>query len=253
MSADRKKIYYFCDETSHTAGDPFLAVGGIAINSAALAEIEAEIASIRSKYSISGEIKWSNTKNRRDSGQKAYADLLRHLVDKERLHFHVRFQETAEYNHRLSGSRLKIDTVSKAHYQLLLHRPVEFYGKTCDLHIRPDNGNCTELLGKFVDKLNSGAKKKHKIEVGCIRSLHPTDSAKSHFLQLLDVTLGAFASVRNGRAYQQPEVSPKVQLASHILNIWDNPNLHVSTDKEARRFNIWNVVPKYGKGIVTKG
>ena len=66
---------------------------------------------------------------------EGYIRLLFELITENRLHFHIRFSRMDEYDHRRSGPRRKLDTVSKAFYQLLLHRPVAFYGKDVDLYV----------------------------------------------------------------------------------------------------------------------
>lgn len=82
-----------------------MAVGGIAVNMASADEIERKICDIRDRLNVSGEVKWSNTKNRRDSGQKAYADLLRELVQNKNVHFHIRFMRTQDWDNERSGAR----------------------------------------------------------------------------------------------------------------------------------------------------
>ncbi len=242
----RQKVFYFCDESSHHAGDEFMAVGGIAVNLNSLGEIERQIIALKSSLSLMGEIKWSNTKNRRDSGQKAYADLLRELVEAKKIHFHIRFQRTDEYDHKLSGSRRKIDTVSKAYYQLLTHRPVTFYGDSSDLHIRPDSGECTELLPKYQGHLNSECKRIHKCQ--SVKSIHPTNSKNSDMLQLLDVTLGALTCLKNQRHLSGKLASPKIELADHIHALWGRHDLDKSHVRTSRKFNVWNVKPTMKKG-----
>jgi hypothetical protein len=192
-------------------------------------------------------VKWNNAKPRRNSSQKAYADLLRQLVEDNRVHLHIRFQRTGDYDHRLSGSRRKTDTVSKAHYQLIAHRPVAFYGKNCDLHIRPDDGECTELLPSYLGHLNSEGRKFHKVGIDCVASIHPTNSRRSHPLQLLDVTLGAFSCLRNRRHERGDLKETKVELARYVHALWEGIDLSISHRPDARKFNVWNVRPSLGE------
>lgn len=244
----RERLFYFCDETSHT-GDEYMAVGGICVRMSTAKEIDSQISSLRHKLNITGEIKWNNTGARRDSGQKAYADLLRHLVDSGNVHLHVRFQPMRQYDHRLSGARRRADTVSKAYYQLILHRPVKFYGGSCDLYIRPDGGECTAALPQYIGALNSRAARLHRHGLECVRSIEPRESRQSHHLQLLDVTLGALAALRNSRHEACRAGSPKVELARYVHALWGDCDLSKSSPQTERKFNIWNVSPSLpGRG-----
>lgn len=239
---ERKRVLYFCDETSHV-DDEFMAVGGIAVNSSSIHFVEARIEAIRTKMRITSEIKWSNVKPRRDNGHFAYADLLKQLVDAGRVHFHIRFQRMEDWDHRRSGPRRKTDTVSRAFYQLALHRPVNFYGKSADIHIRPDAGDCTEKLHEFIGPLNTEAKRLSGCGVKCVKSIETRDSKTTHCLQLLDVTLGALAAVRNGRHLSSHISKTKHSLAEHVHTLWDRRDLSANSRMDARRFVVWNAIP----------
>ncbi len=239
----RQRILYFCDETSHM-GDEFMAVGGIAVNMNSIGDIESKITDIRTKLSLKSEIKWSNIKARRDNGHLAYAELLKELIQSNNVHFHIRFQRIQEWDHYRAGPRRKIDTVSRAYYQLALHRPIAFYGATSDIHIRPDNGECTERLHEYMGHLNAEAKNHPDCKCQCVRSIHTVDSKKSHPHQLLDVTLGAFAAIRNNRHTRNEISKPKHALAMSVHQIWGNIDLSKSSSKKERKMNIWNALPK---------
>jgi hypothetical protein len=239
----RQKLLYFCDETSHTPGDDYMAVGGIAVNMATAAEIESKITHIRERLNLSGEIKWSNAKVRRDSGQKAYAELLKELVESNNIHFHMRFQKTGDWNHDRAGNRKKVDTVSRAFYQLVLHRPVTFYGHRADIHVRPDKGDCTARLHEYIGQLNTEAGKVKHCGMSCVKSIHAVDSCKDNFLQLLDVTIGGLAAIRNNRHKRSDVSRHKHDLAVHIHQLWANYDLTKSHPKTEKKFNIWNALP----------
>jgi len=222
-----------------------MAVGGIAINFDAIKEIEQMVLAVRDKCKLraSAEIKWSNVKARRENAHKEYAALLFNLCQEKRVHFHIRFQRVSDWNHEMSGPRKKTDTVSRAYYQLLLHRPIGFYGHQAKIFVRPDNGECTEKLSDFVGHLNTDARKKKNCKDAPIRSIECQDSKKCHGLQLLDVTLGGFAAIRNGR-YLRPEVSKvKKELAEYIKDLWGNPDLTKSSPPSQVHFNVWNAKP----------
>lgn len=221
-----------------------MAVGGIAINLASIEMVERKIRELNAAMNITSEIKWSNVKPRRDKGHWAYVDLLRTLVGSGHVHFHIRFQETQNWDHKRAGPRRKTDTVSRAFYQLLLHRPAKFYGKQCDIYVRADAGDCTEDLHKYIGPLNIEAKKLRECGAGCIRSIEVRDSKKTPALQLLDVTLGGLAALRNAR-HLRPEISDtKKALALYLHEQYDKLDLAKNSSKAARKFCIWNAQPK---------
>jgi hypothetical protein len=133
------------------------------------------------------------------------------------------------------------------HYQLLLHRAVQFYGAH-PLHIRPDNGDCTSELESYRNALTLEGQRKYDAHPLCIGSIEPRDSKREPILQLLDVTLGAFTAVRNGRHLRAETATPKKLLAEHALEAFGRPNLHGNTPKKERRLSIWNAVPMWEKG-----
>ena len=220
-----------------------MGVGGIAVNMASAGEIERKITEIRDRLSLRGEIKWSNTKDRRDSGQRAYAELLRELVRNNNVHFHMRFQRTSDWDHQRAGERRKIDTVSRAFYQLVLHRPVTLYGNLADIHVRPDKGDCTAKLHEYIGQLNSEASKDRHCGMPCVRTIHSAESSQNHFLQLLDVTIGGLAAIRNDRHKREGAAKHKHNLALHIHALWGNFDLSKSHPRNAKKFNIWNARP----------
>jgi hypothetical protein len=221
-----------------------MAVGGVAINMQTIGNVERRIQAIRDAMNISSEIKWNNVKPRRDNGHFAYADLLKELVEAGNAHFHIRFQRMEDWDHRRSGPRRKTDTVSKAFYQLVLHRPVKFYGSKADIHIRPDKGDCTEKLHEYIGQMNTEASRLAKCGVKCVKSIEVRDSKETPCLQLLDVTLGALAAIRNER-HMSPDISQtKRDLALHVHGLWSNRNLSANSLKAERKFVVWNAQPR---------
>ncbi|PZQ15082.1 MAG: hypothetical protein DI565_11720 [Ancylobacter novellus] len=65
-------------------------------------------------------------------------------------------------------------------------------------------------------------------------------------LQLLDVTLGALASIRNERHLDGKTGEVKRELAQYALSKSGLRRLDVSTAIMKKDFNVWNVVPKFG-------
>jgi uncharacterized protein DUF3800 len=160
----RPQLLYFCDEAG-TADDEYLAVGGIALLAARANDIRAFLMDVARQCNVTREIKWSNTTDRRDSVHRAYVDYLFSLIEDKQVHFHIRFSKMSDYDHRLSGARRKIDTVSKAYFQLLLHRPGRFYCRACDIFVYPDKGECSELLSSYRGRLNANCSEKVRARV----------------------------------------------------------------------------------------
>lgn len=122
---DPDDILYFCDESSHI-NDGYMAVGGLAVARRAISEISRELKALNDANGVCSEVKWTNAKRRRVNVHKCYVDYLFDLIDKKRVHLHVRFAPFGEYEHSRSGARGRVDTVSKMYYQLLLHRPIRY-------------------------------------------------------------------------------------------------------------------------------
>jgi hypothetical protein len=146
----RDVLYYFCDESSFL-GEEYMTVGGFAVSRNGVGKITKELLAINETKRARGEIKWHNTRKRGVEIRKAYIDYLMKQIASNYIHFHIRFSPMNEYKH--DGDRREFDTVSKMFYQLLLHRPLRHYGKTCILRIRPDDGDCTRLLPNFKNAL----------------------------------------------------------------------------------------------------
>ena len=234
-----KYVYYFCDESSQVR-DPYMAVAGLAVPDAALAKIRADLVEIRKANGNPREVKWSTTKARRDSPERAFADYFEAAIRSGQIHFHIRFAPFDEYDHKTSGPRLRSDTTSKMHFQLLLHRALRYYGHNYSIRICPDNGDCTRALPGQVETLQWMASGKYNTPADCIDSVRCMNSEREPLLQLLDVPLGAFTALRNGRELS----APKRELADYIKAKWPDLDLQGNTPAGKRGFVVWNVKPK---------
>ncbi|WP_276118001.1 DUF3800 domain-containing protein [Pararhizobium qamdonense] len=241
----RKQILYFCDESSQD-GDTFMAVAGIAVAKEAIPVIVSQMTEIREKFGKQGEVKWKNAKSRSGVVHEAYIRLLFALVDEGRLHFHIRFSRMDEYDHKLSGPRRKIDTVSKAFFMLLLHRPVAFYGAEADLHIHPDDGDCTSELVNQIGALNFVGRRKCGVR-DIVKLVQPRSSEREPMLQLLDCTLGALAAYRNGRHEKDGISDTKKNLAKLTFDMTGWPDLTGNCWRDKKKLNRWNSVPRFRK------
>lgn len=237
-------ILYFCDESSQTT-DEFAAVAGLAIRRKNIEKVITDLATIKAASGKSGEVKWKNAKSYGGRVHAGYVDYLFLLIDEGKAQFHIRFSPMSEYDHSLSGERRRVDTVSKAFYQLLLHRACRYYSRS-PLFVHPDDGEYTEALPGQLGALNHQAVSKFGGDFdGCVRKLEPRSSASEPMLQLLDVTLGALAALRNGRTTKEGYGKVKADLARYVLAKTKWPSLLGNSDINHRPLNKWNARPKW--------
>lgn len=223
-----------------------MAVAGLAVPDRELKPITDDLLAIQAQKGGPSETKWSTVKSRRDSAHVAFVDYFAEAIKAKRIHFHIRFAPFDRYDHRASGTRLRADTTSKMHYQLLMHRAVRFYGKHYKLRIRPDNGDCTAALANQVSALHSWGAHKYGVPQDCIDSIEPRDSKREVLLQLLDVPLGGLTALRNERQL----TGPKRELADYIGAKFAHKNLCGNCGPTIKDFSIWNAIPS---GVPKRG
>ena len=242
------KILYFCDESSQ--GDEFLGVAGLAVNAAAVSAITTRLQEIKKQFDIVTEVKWGTVKRLNGRVHKLYIDYLFELIASDIVHFHIRFSELAKYDHSKSGARNKIDTVIKSFYQLILHRPMQYYGKSGDIHIRLDAGHCTSEVHRYIGAMHTEAYRQYGCQRDYITSIQSRDSASEPMLQLLDVTLGALTAYRNGRHLVPGCNRTRQEVACYAFGKVGIKSLAQSTSKEQKRCSIWNVRPLWSGNTV---
>lgn len=235
---DVKFVYYFCDESSFV-DDEFMAVAGLALPDYELDAVTADLRKIQQKNRGPSETKWSNVKARTNAAHTAFVDYFYDALEAKRLHFHIRFAPFQKYDHRASGPKRRVDTTSKMHYQLLLHRAMRFYGKHYKLRIRPDGGDCTAALVDQIDSLHTWGQHNYGCKPGCIESIESRDSKREPLLQLLDVPLGAFTALRNKRQL----IGPKKMLSEYVRDKFPNKDLAVNDGPNEMNFSVWNAIP----------
>ncbi len=222
-----------------------MSVAGITITRGSLGKVVRELMAINEDRRARGEIKWNNTRERGVAVRKAYIDYLMKQINSNYMHFHIRFSPMNEYDH--DGERRKFDTVSKMFYQLLLHRPIRYYGSSCLLRIRPDDGECTRLLPGFIGALHNDGNITYGSRRDCIHSIVPQNSRVQPMLHLLDVMTGALTAYRNGRHLLQEIGEPKKELAQYAFDAFGKKDLTQNRD-EGNKLSVWNVVPKKKRG-----
>lgn len=242
----KPEVCYFCDESSQVKDD-WLAVAGLAVMRSAIPRITADLALIKKTNGKTGEVKWENAKSYGGRVHRGYIDLLFGLIAERKAQFHIRFSPMAEYDHGLSGPRKKIDTVSRSFYQLLLHRPVRYYTGKADVWVYPDDGECTsELPGYQAALCQDGANQFGENAWTCVQDIQCRASKGEPMLQLLDVTLGALATMKNGRHLAEGYSPVKRELAEHAFakTGW----LTINGNSWSKACNRWTVVPKIKRG-----
>lgn len=215
-----------------------MAVGGLALPKTNLKAVTQRIKEIKLPHRE--EVKWTRTKHWNLDIRKAYIDCLTDLIDKRQVHFHIRFAPFNAYDH--GGKRRRFDTVSKMFYQLLLHRAIRHYGDDYDLLVRPDDGECTSELQKYVPALEVDGFNRYS-KPPCIKNVICLDSEREPLLQLLDVSLGALTAYRNKRHVEFLTSAAKSEVATYAFEKFGNRDLSRNFD-DGRRLSIWNVRPK---------
>lgn len=200
-----------------------------------------ELSAINALARKKSEVKWNSANSFGGVIQRAYIDYLFQQIAQKRMHFHIRFSPMNEYDHAASGPRKRIDTVSKSFYQLIKHRGIRHYDMH-DIFVIPDDGDCTSQLVDHLGALNYASSSWE----GSIKSIRPRSSASEPMLQLLDVTLGALAAMRNGRA-EPHHTGTKAVLSRHAFALTGWPDIAGNCPPSARELSRWNVRPRFGK------
>lgn len=203
-------------------------------------EIAARLKVINEECGVTSEVKWSTAKKRRVSVHERYVDYLFDLIDARQAHFHIRFAPFSDYRHKESGDRGRTDTVSKMYWQMLLHRPIAFYGPKVPIHIHPDHGDCTSHLPAMRNQLCAAGYREKKTKPNCVPVLETRDSKREPLLQLLDVPLGALAALKNERDLKET----KTALAARVLARTKWVDLNGNSGRKDYTLNLWNAVPK---------
>jgi hypothetical protein len=177
-----------------------MAVGGLAVRPERADAITADLLKINQECGLrdGSEVKWAKCKKRHKSVHAEYLRYLFGAIESGFAHLHIRISPFTRYDHAASGARKETDTVSKAFFQLLLHRAARYYGGQCRLLVRADAGDCTAYLPNMLDGLNTLACENFGFGAQPFVDIASRDSKSEPLLQLLDVALGALTAARNG-------------------------------------------------------
>jgi uncharacterized protein DUF3800 len=262
------KLSFYCD-TSNARGHPYMVAGGILVRADQEQEISRRIQTIKDFWKIRGEMKWRECKKSfRD--KRAYNELLDLLITLIRAHqveVHTLIVQFANFDHKHYGRTREDATKGKRRqpvlpglehnlyeppgspessagkmlYQLILHRPVHYCGKTSRLTVYPDLGNDSVNLPKFRRALCASGFRKYGALPNCVVAIHPSDSAKHNLLQMVDMVIGAIAARLNHYGKLAPH---KVSLARNVLLRNKHSDWTRDTKPDVRTFSVWNFKPR---------
>lgn len=245
-ASTKEPLLYFCDESHISPEFQFASIGALAVVPERAKKISDDLSEIRKKcnFSPTKEVEWKSYKRRNDCVHTRYINYLFDAISNNYLHFHVLFTPMGNYVNSVNGKKHRAEVISKAYYQLLLHRAGRFYGGQCKLLVRPDNGECTAYLPEIRFGLNNTICEKFGYDQAPISSIRPSSSNNEPLLQLLDVSLGALTAVKNGRYINQEGDGERKRLVNLVLQRAKVADIHVSDSRDRRSQNIWNVTPK---------
>lgn len=181
-------------------------------------------------------MKWSKfTGGGRTAAYEALVDFLFLLVEQKQAAFHCIISHFAEFSHR-AHEGTPDTSVNRMYFQLGLHRLCQQYGKSCAIHIYPDNGNDSKDLPGFRGVLCAQAYKRYKTRPNCVKRIASRDSEDEAIIQMVDIVVGGIAAKRNNRVL----APPKAALADYILRKSGLPSWDVDTPQNEKFLTIWN-------------
>lgn len=227
-------VTFFGDSSSK--GHDFMVAGGFAVAGHRIDQINRDIEALRQSCSIR-EFHWSEYKG--GDQRPAYEGLARlafQLVRDGHATFHVIICPFKGYRHKAKPGENRDTSVNRMYFQLLLHRPAAFHGKTRAIHVRLDAGNDSDDICELRNELCAKAYHRYKTRANCVRSIQALPSNQSPIIQMADVLLGGIAAKRNGVKH----TTEKGPLADLILTESGHPSWDQDTRKSARKLTVWN-------------
>jgi hypothetical protein len=219
-------------------------VGGLGIPGYYRNQIKRELRQIKIDCGLppESEVKWSKTNQYRYRAQHKFAEYLSELVKRNVVNLHIIFFPISQFDNRANDGRE--GSVGRIYNEMLIFRPLKFYGPYSKIYLRPDSGNCSEGLAPYLEKAVEEAAKRERRGFhlaqnirSCLACFKPKDSSTTDILQLLDVTLGALTARRE----QRENKAAKNALADLVHGLYDRIDLESETGgKEAQTFSIWN-------------
>lgn len=220
-----------------------MVLGGFAVRGTRVKEVEQKIAALKAYGGIQSEFHWSGYKGgRKKEAYEKLVDYAFELIQKKHAALHIGVCRFDKFDHKRGRdgavSKKSRDTsVNKVYYQLCLHRIARYYGKSCAIHIRLDQGNDSAEVVKIRGAICADAYGRYKTKANCIKSMEGMDSCASGIIQMSDVVIGGIAAHLNQRVLKDV----KAGLRDHILSTAGIANWRQNTHPDARFFTVWHV------------
>ncbi|MGE5593978.1 MAG: DUF3800 domain-containing protein [Betaproteobacteria bacterium] len=214
--------YYnlYCDETHIHAGSTFF-LGAIRCSPTRAGILEAALQSVRLRYSLSGEMKWTKVSR---SMLQVYMDFVDVFLSDPYSSFHL--MEVYRGPAWKSFGPNEAIRFFKTYYVFLrtimsLHSRYTVY--VDDKPGKPYRWNQVKYA------INRAVLRDHCIEKAQVKQLIPTDSKRSDLIQVVDVILGATVA--------RPGAEAKLKLASYVAERLAQPRFLGNRKLERR---IWS-------------
>lgn len=222
-----------------------MAVGGIAVRQQHIGKIKQQIQEICRANGITDEVKWKHIREgRRFTAYKAIVDYFFSLHEANLIHYHSIFADTTRFDYGAVADCSKQTMLPRMYYQIILHRFARYYGKHCELHIRPDRSNDLKMLPHWQRDLNNAVEKRYGA-VSPIKSIQLVDSKGCHLLQMNDLIIGAMGYYRNTRYLRPDAAAAKKEMAFYILGKSRLRSYDYNTSIDVRKLTVWNLSSEY--------
>ncbi|WDF55314.1 DUF3800 domain-containing protein [Mucilaginibacter sp. KACC 22063] len=235
----------YCDESRITK-ERFMVIGGIIVNSKSLNELSLKIRSYREQNGMIYELKWSKVSNNRIQQYKNLVDLIFELIEENRINFRSIIADTSKFNHRKYNGGDGELGFYKMYYQLLFHCFGSDYlldnlNQDNSFIVFPDHKTTNYMLGELKSRLNNNMFYKLGSRSSPFRSIEPTDSKKSDFVQLVDILIGAIGYHKNELHLKAGASLAKLELSNYIALKFGLAQLGDNFKYKKRKFTVWNI------------
>jgi hypothetical protein len=241
------QIAFFCDEAG-TAGDQFLAVGGLIVTAIDAPVIRTKFEWFRKTQDIRSEVKWNKTSKGTKDKYQSLVHFFFECVARNELWFHCLLVDFQRFNHQLRDDGNPQESLKRMYYQLILHRLGKKHGADSLLYAFPDKANELTGLDQMKQGLNSELRRRYKCEGNPVRAIEFRDSETEPLLQLNDLILGAVCYQKNRRFDADNAGQPKANLAGFVLGRTGLLNYNVDTPPAVKSFTIWNLKSDHLRG-----
>jgi hypothetical protein len=247
MAEKPQQIALFCDEAG-TAGDRFLAVGGLIVSSTDAPVIRRKFEWYRRTQEIRSEVKWNKTTKGTKDKYQALVHYFFECVARNEIWFHCLLVDFQRFDHDLREDGGPQESLKRMYYQLMLHRLGKKHGRDCHCYAFPDKANELTGLDLLKKGLNSELRKRYACNGDPIRAIEFRNSETEPLLQLNDLILGAVCYQKNRRFDADDAGQPKANLSGYILGRTGLLNYNTDTSPAVKNFTIWNLKSRHLKG-----